>query len=128
MQNLSCNSINPAYREASIFVPLLLSSTLQKAFFAVHSNQIVTTSLLPLLCNIAVHANQKISTSYHLMLSLSCADSRWVAVKGAFDSSSPAAAENAAVAAAALAAVLPPGSHATVTEVVQKLRAGMDSR
>ena len=62
------------------------------------------------------------------MLSLSCADSRWVAIKGAFDSSSPAAAENAAVAAAALAAVLPPGSHAIVTEVVQKLRTGMNSR
>ena len=63
-----------------------------------------------------------------LMLLYFCADSPWVAIKGALDSSSPVAAENAAVAAAALTAVLPPGSHATVTEVVQNLRAGMDSR
>ena len=51
-----------------------------------------------------------------------------MAIKGALDSSSPVAAENAAVAAAALNAVLPPGSHATVTEVVQKLTAGTDSK
>lgn len=59
---------------------------------------------------------------------LFCADSPWIAIKRALDSSSPVAAENAAVAAAALTAVLSPGSHATVTEVVQKLRAGMDRR
>lgn len=56
------------------------------------------------------------------------ADNLWATIKGAIDSSSPGAAENAAVAAAALAGVLPPGSHGLVTDVVQKLRAGMDSR
>ena len=56
------------------------------------------------------------------------ADSPWMAIKGTLDSSSPVAAENAAVAAAALAGVLPAGSHGIVTEVVQKLRRGLDSR
>ena len=56
------------------------------------------------------------------------ADCLWSAIRGAIDSSSPGAAENAAVAAAALAGVLPPGSHGLVTDVVQKLRAGMGSR
>ncbi|KAL3139450.1 hypothetical protein ABBQ38_003780 [Trebouxia sp. C0009 RCD-2024] len=55
-------------------------------------------------------------------------DNLWAVIKGAIDSSSPGAAENAAVAAAALAGVLPPGSHGLVTDVVQKLRAGMGSR
>ncbi|DBA89263.1 TPA: hypothetical protein ACH3X1_016403 [Trebouxia sp. C0004] len=52
----------------------------------------------------------------------------WRAVASSLDATSPIAAENAAAAAAALCAVLPAGSHGLVTEVVQKLRRGVESQ
>lgn len=56
------------------------------------------------------------------------ADVVWRAVAGHMGDSNPAAAENAALAAAALCSVLPAGSHALVTEAVQKLQDSMTSQ
>ena len=54
------------------------------------------------------------------------AEGLWSTIAGAIDGSSPVAAESAAMASAALCSVMPASSHAIVTEVVQKLRRGMD--